>query len=244
MCNYLVYCHTSPSGKRYVGITCTSAEQRWSNGSGYKKNFYFYRAIQKYGWDSFQHTILFEGLTLDEAKAIEIHLIKEWNLTDKQFGYNLREGGDGSFTIESRMKMSASRIGNKNSVGRVITDEQRNKISNTLKAYYSTHPNPFEGKHHNEEVKAKLRAREFTAETRVRMSKNHANVSGKANPSAKPVVQLSTSGEVIKRYEYASQAAKELSLDLSTIIKCCRGKNKTCGGYRWAYDTAVLEPVK
>lgn len=230
MRNYLVYCHTSPSGKRYVGITGTSAEQRWSNGSGYKKNFYFYRAIQKYGWDSFQHTILFEGLTLEEAKYIEIRLIKEWNLTDKQFGYNLREGGDGSFTIESRMKMSASRIGNKNCAGRMIPEEQRIKISNSLKAYYSTHPNPFKGKHHREETKEKLRAREVTAETRARMRKNHADVSGKANPSAKPVVQLSLAGEIIKRYDYASQAAKELSLDLSSIIKCCRGKKKNM---RW-----------
>lgn len=244
MRNYLVYCHTSPSGKRYVGITGTSAEQRWSNGSGYKKNFYFYRAIQKYGWDSFQHTILFEGLTLEEAKSIEIRLIKEWNLTDKQFGYNLREGGDGSFTIESRMKMSASRIGNKNRVGRMIPKEQRIKISNSLKAYYSTHPNPFKGKHHREETKEKLRAREVTAETRARMRKNHADVSGKANPSAKPVVQLSLAGEIIKRYDYASQAAKELSLDLSSIIKCCRGKKKTCGGYRWAYDINITESVK
>lgn len=244
MRNHLVYCHTSPSGKRYVGITCTSAEQRWSNGSGYKKNFYFYRAIQKYGWDSFQHTILFEGLTLEEAKSIEIRLIKEWNLTDKQFGYNLREGGDGSFTIESRMKMSASRIGNKNCVGRMIPEEQRIKISNSLKAYYSTHSNPFKGKHHREETKEKLRAREVTAETRARMRKNHADVSGKANPSAKPVVQLSLEGEIIKRYDYASQAAKELSLDLSSIIKCCRGKKKTCGGYRWAYDINIPESVK
>ena len=243
MKNFFVYCHTSPSRKRYVGITCTPPEQRWSNGFGYKKNFYFYRAIQKYGWDSFQHEILFKGLTLEEAKLIEITLIKEWNLTDMRFGYNLRDGGDGTFAAESRMKMSVSRIGNKNCVGRKITAKQRAKISATLKEYYSTHTNPFKGKHHTDENKEKFRNKIVSEETRAKMRANHADVSGASNPSAKPIVQISLTGEIIKRYDYASLASKELSIDLSTIIKCCRGKNKTCGGYRWAYENANSELI-
>lgn len=244
MRRFIVYCHTSPSGKRYVGITCTSAEQRWSKGSGYKKNTHFYRAIQKYGWDAFQHSVLFENLTLEEARAIEIRLINEWKLNDRQFGYNLREGGDGSFSEESRKKMSASRMGNKNSVGRTITPDQRARISNTLKKYYSLNDNPFKGRQHSEEVKAKLRSRVFSAETIAKMKANHSDVSGAANPSAKPIVQFSLTGEPIKRYSYASLAASELSLDLSSIIKCCRGKLKSCGGYRWAYDTSDAATIK
>ena len=87
-----------------------SPQKRWANGAGYKKNFYFYRAIKKYGWNAFEHEILYQDLALEEAKAIEIDLISKWKLTDKQFGYNLREGGDGAFTIESRQKMRLSRL--------------------------------------------------------------------------------------------------------------------------------------
>ena len=236
MKNYFVYCHKSPSGKKYVGISQMSPQKRWANGAGYKKNFYFYRAIKKYGWNAFEHEILYQDLAIEEAKAIEIDLISKWKLTDKQFGYNLREGGDGAFTIESRQKMSLSRLENKNCVGRKISEAQRDKISKSLKGYYSAHCNPFKGKHHTDETKEVLRNRVFSQETKDKMRKNHYCVKGSQNPSAKAVLQLSVDGEIIKKYDYASLAAEELSIDLSSIIKCCRGKKKTCGGFRWEYQ--------
>ena len=33
--SYIVYRHTSPSGKVYIGITSYKAEIRWNNGKGY-----------------------------------------------------------------------------------------------------------------------------------------------------------------------------------------------------------------
>ena len=64
---WCVYKHTSPSGKIYIGITCQNPNRRWRNGEGYKKNKYFYRAIQKYGWNNFQHEVIEEGLTEKDA---------------------------------------------------------------------------------------------------------------------------------------------------------------------------------
>ena len=32
---YIVYMHTTPSGKRYIGITAQTVERRWQNGFGY-----------------------------------------------------------------------------------------------------------------------------------------------------------------------------------------------------------------
>lgn len=75
--NYKVYCHISPNNKVYIGITQQEPKQRWQGGKGYKENQYFYRAIQKYGWDNFQHEILFENLTKQEAEKKEIELIKK-----------------------------------------------------------------------------------------------------------------------------------------------------------------------
>lgn len=54
-----------------------------------------YAAINKYGWDNFEHVILFEGLSEKEAKDKEKELISEWHTQDRQYGYNATAGGDG-----------------------------------------------------------------------------------------------------------------------------------------------------
>ena len=69
--NYKLYVHISPSGKRYYGITSMNPKYRWNNGKGYKNNKYFTSAIVLYGWDNFQHEILFNNLTENEAKLME-----------------------------------------------------------------------------------------------------------------------------------------------------------------------------
>lgn len=55
--NYKVYIHTNIiNEKKYVGITKQNLKRRWKNGWGYydkSGRCYFWRAIQKYGWDNF-----------------------------------------------------------------------------------------------------------------------------------------------------------------------------------------------
>jgi hypothetical protein len=41
--------------------------------------------------------------------------------------------------------------------------------------------------------------------------------------------------EIDKIYTSAHQVEKELGFSNSNIRKCCRGKQKTCGGYTWRY---------
>lgn len=234
MNDYKVYCHTSPSGKRYVGIS-NNPEKRWNKGKGYIKNYLFYRAIEKYGWDNFTHEILYENLSIDEAGEIEKKLISEWNLTDPNYGYNLREGGNGKFSEHSRYLMSKSRKGNTNSLGQYHSPENRKQISESLKKYYSTHDSPMKNRHHTPETIEKLKNRTISEETKRKMRENHADVKGVNNPSAKAIRQLDKEGHIIEEFAYATLAAKKYNLDLSSIIRCCRGKQKTCGGYRWEY---------
>lgn len=47
----------------------------------------------------------------------------------------------------------------------------------------------------------------------------------------KSVINLDT-GEI---FETIAEAGKKYSVDCSQIVKVCKGKGKTCGGFRWAY---------
>lgn len=93
--NYTVYMHQNKiNGKKYIGITGDIPEKRWRNGKGYDKNPYFDHAIQKYGWDNFEHIILYEGLTKEEAENLEIETIAKYDTTNSEKGYNLQHGGN------------------------------------------------------------------------------------------------------------------------------------------------------
>ena len=235
---YCVYCHVTPSGKRYIGIS-KDPVKRWNSGKGYVKNYHFFRAINKYGWENIDHDILESGLTAEEAKTKERELIEFYKTTDRKNGYNLRDGGDGSFSSYSRALMSKHRIGNTNSAGRELSSETKTKISDSLKDYYNGCEGTFLGKHHTAETILKLKNRSVSDETRKRMSKNHANVKGKNNPAARAVYQYSVDGVLIHRYDCITQAARENGIDNSSIGKCCHGKKKTAGGYVWKFANDV-----
>ena len=127
---FKVYAHVNRyNGKTYIGQTSKSPNQRWDNGKGYSYNTHFYRAIQKYGWDNFEHIVLMENLTKEMANIIEKELIQKYNSTDQRFGYNFLLGGNNGYesynpnyvrTIsdETRKKMSRSQIARFDRVGR------------------------------------------------------------------------------------------------------------------------------
>ena len=96
--NYNVYKHTNLiNHKSYIGITSQKCENRWGiNGKGYELQPKFYHAIQKYGWDNFQHDILYTNLNKETALKIEADLIKTYNTIEN--GYNVASYG----TVESK----------------------------------------------------------------------------------------------------------------------------------------------
>lgn len=95
-----VYVHTTPNGKKYIGITSQSVKVRWRNGKGYKYNSYFAKAIRKYGWDNIAHEVVAENLSEECAKEMEIALIRQYNATDRSLGYNISAGGDGTVGVQ------------------------------------------------------------------------------------------------------------------------------------------------
>lgn len=106
MNNYTIYIHKNKiNGKVYVGQTCQKVEYRWNKGKGYDTCPLFYKAILKYGWDNFEHIILLENLTKEEADIQEQKYIQLYKSNKREFGYNIQSGGnDHSVTEESRQK--------------------------------------------------------------------------------------------------------------------------------------------
>ena len=77
---YCVYIHTNKiNNKKYVGQTIhgDNPNLRWKNGGGYRNQLYFYQAIQKYGWDNFEHEVVASNLTKEESDNFEKLLIKK-----------------------------------------------------------------------------------------------------------------------------------------------------------------------
>lgn len=94
---YVVYQHRNIiNNKVYIGITCRRPSGRYGhNGKKYAECPHFWNAIQKYGWENFEHTILYSGLSYEEACEKEIQTITEKKSTDPMYGYNISPGGHG-----------------------------------------------------------------------------------------------------------------------------------------------------
>ena len=82
--NYVVYKHTCPNGKVYIGITCQNPKERWKNGYGYRNNDHFFKAIQKYGWNNIKHEIIYKNLIQQEAEEREKYLIYIFDSTNRK----------------------------------------------------------------------------------------------------------------------------------------------------------------
>lgn len=51
----------------------------------------------------------------------------------------------------------------------------------------------------------------------------------------KPIVQYDLYNKIVKLWDAGLDVKKTIGFDESQITKCCKGKSKTCGGYRWRY---------
>ena len=221
MNEYYVYRHVNKTNnKQYIGITKQLPEHRWGvDGVNYKSSPYFYNAIQKYGWDNFNHEIIFSGLSKEDACTIEKLLIKGFQSQSKDFGYNIMEGGSSpSMPTEIREYMSKVMIGNKNGLGKPCSEEKKQKISQAQK-----------GKTLTEEHKQNI--------SKAKKGKTHKSISEEARKkiadahNKKQVYCLET--DTI--YPSIQECARQLKVPATTICKICKGKGKSIHGYHLKY---------
>ena len=131
---------------------------------------------------------------------------------------------------ETRRKMSEAQTGEKHPMyGKHRSEETKKKISDNH-ADFSGESNPNFGKHFSEETKKKMSesrtGKHHSEETKKRISESFG---------VKGVLQFSKDGEFIAEYPSTHEASRHIGCDNSGIIKCCKGKQKTCGGFIWKY---------
>lgn len=210
---YEVYMHRFPNKKVYIGITSYGAKERWHNGHGYKKQQMMWRAIQKYGWENVEHIVLFSGLSEQEAKDKEIELIRIYRSNERQYGYNIRQGGDVcsgyKLSAETKKRMSESRTGEKNWLY---------------------------GKHLSEETKRKLSIAHTGRKQNKEAAKRGAlNRTGSKNYKARKVDRFDLEGNFIKTYDCLADGGRDTNTRPQDIYNCCTGRQKKTHGNIWRY---------
>ena len=101
--------------------------------------------------------------------------------------------------------------------GRILSEETKKKLSEAKKG----ENHPMYGKHHPEETKKKM----SEAKKGKKMSEETKDKKGKKVYCV----------ELDKEFSTINKASKELNIDACGIIKVCKGKQKTSGGYHWRY---------
>lgn len=93
-----LYSLQSPSGKRYIGISSKSLEDRWAkhveHAMGKRTAGAIYAALRKYGPENFKRETLVVG-DFDYLKELEVKAISAFG-TFHPNGYNLTLGGEGT----------------------------------------------------------------------------------------------------------------------------------------------------
>lgn len=229
---FYIYMHTSPSGKKYIGQTCQRLNRRWRNGIGYKKNPYFWRAIQKYGWDNFKHDVIFQCESLEEANRTEEWLIAMHRTNDPEFGYNISAGADGKGCVAESTKALLREThkgffqGESNpNYGKKHTPEARKKISDANKRYFLEcgHGTRY-GMKASDETKKKL------SEARKNSPVVQAHILAMNKKKAKIVLCVETK----KTYESTHEVERQTGYKQGNIAKACRENGKAYG-LHWRY---------
>ena len=202
--DYKVYIHIFPNNKVYIGITLQKPEYRWRKGNRY--NNYMNKAVEKYGWENIKHKILYEHLTKEEAEQKEIELIAQYKSNQKEFGYNIANGGNhnGKHSEETKIKISNANKGKKSPCGML-------------------------NKHHSKETKEKMSiSRTGKVQSKETIEKRIKKLRIKVN-------QYDLDGNFIKTWDSITTASLTLHIKDSDISRVCKGKRNMCGGYVWKY---------
>ena len=230
--SYIVYKHTSPSSKVYIGITKFDPKYRWlNNGRGYKTQTTFFNAIIKYGWINFKHEILYKNLSEKQALDKEEELIQQYKSYDRRYGYNISLRGPkyGAFIKERIIKsrrLPIAPLPNWKNRGKIVHKKDAN--GTIIRTYRSIH-----------ELAVDLNTPVETLRTRLNKYKTliyNDYIYEYAKVQVPKVEMLDLSGEHIKTFNSLSEAYKYINrVNKGGITEVCTGKKSSYVGYKWRF---------
>lgn len=237
---WIIYKHTNNiNGKIYIGQTKQSPIVRWQSGLGYAphnndKDCVFWNAIKKYGWNSFSHDIIENGIkTQEEANEREMYWIDYYRSYigfDNANGYNMTLGGNNC----SHLGYDVYQI-NK------TTLEVINEFSSTAEAsrYFGSDGNA-------SQIRRCCDGTMYSAKGFYWCYKRNysSNWSPRSNQLLSPIYQIDDNFEVIHRYNSITECVKETGFSSGSIVSCCRRKQRKANNYFWCYESEYEENWK
>ena len=225
-------------------------------------NEHLLRSIEKYGFEAFEvNKCLDYAFSLEELNIKEKVYIQLYDSLKN--GYNETLGGDGTegrpHSEETRQKISEANKGDNHPMyGKYHTEETKQKMSKIKKG----ENNPMHGNHHSEEAKQKIRegnkGKHLSNEAKQKISEakkgeNNPMYGNHHSNEAKQKISKARKGKYVGEnhprakavycYELdeirlcAKEWAKELCLYGTSITCCCKGRQKSTGGYHFRYAT-------
>lgn len=247
MNTWTVYKHTTPSNKFYFGITnAHDLNKRWANGLGYRTQTVFFRAIIKYGWDNIKHEIIKSNLSFDEAKELEIQLIKKHKTNVSEFGresngYNMTSGGDNVPSIfyqedENYRKIMEEKVYSKTRISIDCYDYFTKKYLCTYQSISQASEELNIGK---QEISKNINNKSNKAGNYI-FTKHGEEIQFTKKLYEKPVGQFDMNGNFLKQFKSCADASRYINNGStngsSTIAKCAKGERNSYKGYLWKYN--------
>ncbi len=167
----------------------------------------------------------------------EIYWIAMYDTTNPLCGYNHLIGGNHLYgenaawwgrkhTEETKRKMSESaHTRPSNRLPKSLEFVQH------LREISAGKNNPFFGKKHTDETRKKI------SEFRKEYVKTHQS------PTMRGAVQMSTAGNYITTFQSIGEAAKSVSRSYASLSGACSGRQLTCAGYKWMYESDYLAMI-
>lgn len=225
--NYCVYYHRNIiNNKLYIGMT-KNASARWANnGSKYKQCKFFYHAIQKYGWDSFEHTILIDNISKEKACVIEKELIKKYNTQDEKFGYNLASGGFGGCTVRGEKHFLSKKVYQYNLDGSYVREwENAQRASEELNIVVSDIALMCRKTSNIKKAGSYMWSYQKMDSMPPYIREGHSKES---------ILQLDELFNIVAQYRNISYVDNTM-FDREKITNCCKKRSLTHRGFYWVY---------
>jgi len=234
-----IYKITNPKGRTYIGQSI-NIEERWKNYSKLrdcKNQIKLHRSLIKYGFS--KH--IFE---VEEECSVEDLNVRErcWQDFHDVLGSNglnckltATEDRSGCLSQETRQKISESHIRRNETKEGKLSIQKRVENTDYHKRTLNT---DYEKKTRNTDYKKRTASTDYSRRTLnfdYKKKVNNTDYSEIGKKHMKVVLQFAKDGIFIREWPSMKEAGETLKIQQTDISGCCRGINKSSGGFVWKY---------